>query len=68
MVHPLCQCDDCQEGGIRVTAANVVDHIKPIRERPDLRLVWGNLRAMAKRCLDRHTARTAGFAGRRGGT
>jgi 5-methylcytosine-specific restriction enzyme A len=67
MAHPLCQCDDCMDGTLKVTAANVVDHIQPIALRPDLRLVWSNLRAMNKRCHDRHTGRTRGTFARRGG-
>lgn len=59
--NPLCQCDDCQGGVLRVTPAEVVDHCVPIEERPDLRLVWGNLRAMSKAHHDAHTARTRGF-------
>jgi len=59
--NPLCQCDDCAEGAIRMTLAEVVDHIIPIEERPDLRLDWSNLRAMSKRCHDRHTGRTRGY-------
>ena len=61
-VHPLCQCPDCDEGRKRLTPANTVDHIKSIRERPDLRLEWSNLRAMHKNCHDRHTAKQQGFA------
>lgn len=53
--HPLCACPDCDEGRIRLRAANVVDHIVPISEGPSRRLDWTNLRSMAKRCHDRHT-------------
>lgn len=60
--HPLCQCDECQGGRGRVRLATVVDHIVPIRDRPDLRLERSNLRAMHKECHDRHTARAQGFA------
>lgn len=59
--HPLCECDDCKAGELRITPAGVVDHILSIEERPDLRLVWSNLRAMAKACHDRRTARDQGF-------
>lgn len=62
--HPLCECEDCEAGAKRLTIAEVVDHIIPIAERPDLRLEWSNLRAMAKRCHDRRTARDQGW-GRR---
>lgn len=60
--HPLCECDECKAGELRTTIAEVVDHRISIAERPDLRLEPSNLRAMAKRCHDRHTARTQGFA------
>lgn len=60
--HPVCECEECQSGLRRLLAAQVVDHRISINERPDLRLVWTNLRAMAKVCHDRHTARTQGFA------
>lgn len=59
--HPLCQCEDCDDGRKRITPAEVVDHIVPIRERPDLRLDWSNLRSMAKSCHDRRTAREQAF-------
>ena len=58
--HPLCECDECK-GAHTPDTAEVVDHIIPISERPDLRLVWTNLRAMSKRHHDAHTARTVGF-------
>lgn len=64
--HPLCECEDCQAGKLRVTGANVVDHIQSIAERPDLRLEWTNLRAMNKHCHDKHTARTQGYGRSRG--
>jgi 5-methylcytosine-specific restriction endonuclease McrA len=62
---PLCAW--CLARGI-VTAANTVDHIRPISERPDLRMVWGNLRSGCKPCHDAHTARetAAGHRGMRG--
>ena len=53
---PLCECDDCKRHGWLVPA-DVVDHIQPIEERPDLRLDWSNLRSMAKAHHDRRTAR-----------
>jgi 5-methylcytosine-specific restriction protein A len=61
---PYCQCDACKASGA-VVLATVVDHIVPIAERPDLRLVWSNLRSMAKAHHDAHTARTVGFGRRR---
>ena len=59
---PLCECDECQAGRIRVREAKVVDHIVPISERPDLRLDLSNLRSMAKPCHDKRTALEQGFA------
>lgn len=59
--NPLCECDDCKATGATV-AAQVVDHIIPIRQRPDLRLTWSNLRSMSKAHHDAHTAREQGFA------
>jgi len=55
--HPLCMCDDCKEGELRVTAASVVDHIVPISVDPSRRLDPTNFRSMSKTCHDRHTAR-----------
>ena len=60
--HPLCECDECRGGEGGIVPADVVDHIIPISERPDLRLEWSNLRAMSKPHHDRHTAKTQGFA------
>jgi len=48
--HPIC----CEAGCGK--PATVVDHIETIRTRPDLRLVWSNLRAM---CHPHHSARTS---------
>lgn len=62
---PLCECEGCQAGVVRITPAQVVDHVRSVRERPDLRLDWSNLRSMAKRCHDRRTAREQAFG--RGG-
>lgn len=63
MQHPLCECDDCKASGA-FTPAEVVDHIKSIKERPDLRLEWSNLRSMSKAHHDRRTAKEQGFAKR----
>jgi 5-methylcytosine-specific restriction enzyme A len=54
--HPMCECPDCKRNG-DIVEATVVDHIVPISQRPELRLVWSNLRAMSKQHHDRHTAR-----------
>lgn len=61
--HPLCECEECKTQG-RVTAAEVVDHIKP--HRGDRELFWNraNWQAMSKRCHDRKTAKEDGGWGR----
>jgi 5-methylcytosine-specific restriction protein A len=48
--HPLCQCDECQEGKKRVRAATVVDHIVP--HKGDMQLFWdkSNWQALADEC------------------
>jgi 5-methylcytosine-specific restriction protein A len=48
----VCSCGE---------ASRVVDHVISIRERPDLRLIASNCRAMCKRCHDQRTARDQGF-------
>lgn len=53
-LSPLCECDRCLSAHT-VALAEVVDHIIPIAERPDLRLDLSNLRSMTKRCHDHHT-------------
>lgn len=56
-LHPLCQCQDCDEGRKRLTLATVVDHIVP--HRGDERLFWdtSNWAAMAVECHNRKTQR-----------
>lgn len=58
-LHPLCVM--CTAEG-RVVAAEVVDHIVSIRDRPDLRLDPSNCRALCKRHHDQRTATEQGFA------
>ncbi len=54
--HPLCECDQCQAGKVRVLVANVVDHKVP--HKGDLTLFWdpANWQAMNKVCHDRYKA------------
>jgi 5-methylcytosine-specific restriction protein A len=61
--HPLCQCDECKGGELRVRVATVVDHIKP--HRGDMTLFWdrNNWQSMAKACHDKKTAREDGGFG-----
>lgn len=54
---PLCLL--CLEVG-RLTASHQVDHIKPIAERPDLRLAPCNVRGLCDSC---HSRRTATYKG-----
>jgi 5-methylcytosine-specific restriction protein A len=65
--HPLCACDDCDEGRKRTTLATVVDHRIP--HKGDKALFWdsANWQSMAKACHDRKTAREDGGFGRAGG-
>lgn len=63
-LHPLCQCELCREGTLRVRASTVVDHKIP--HRGNERLMWDqtNWQAMAKECHDSKTAREDGGFGR----
>jgi 5-methylcytosine-specific restriction protein A len=62
--HPLCQCEECDEGRVRLRPATVVDHRIP--HKGDLKLFWDrkNWQSMAKECHDRKTAREDGGFGR----
>ena len=51
---PLCLF--CLKQG-RLTPSRQVDHIRPIAERPDLRLDPANLRGLCDSCHSAHTAR-----------
>jgi 5-methylcytosine-specific restriction protein A len=54
--HPVCCAPGCGK------PTEDVDHILSVRQRPDLRLSWSNLRPF---CRSHHAARTAldqGFA------
>lgn len=54
---PLCECDACKASG-EVVPADVVDHIKPRCDYPELELDYDNLRSMSARHHNRHTAKT----------
>lgn len=58
-IHPTCAMWGCG------APANEVDHIVPMRDRPDLRLAWWNLRALCKSHHSRKTAHEVGFVKRR---
>lgn len=55
--NPLCE--DCLERD-QLVATEEVHHKIPISDRPDLRLVWDNLRALCKPCHSSITARSGG--------
>ena len=42
-------CQDCLAAG-RLTAADMVHHVKPLREYPELALVPSNLRPLCNKC------------------
>lgn len=52
--HPMCCVPGCG------CATEEVDHVLSVRDRPDLRLRWQNLRPL---CRSHHSARTAGEQG-----
>lgn len=55
-IHPICQSGEkCANLPIHLRVATQVDHIIPIRQRPDLRLVAANLQALCSSC---HSAKT----------
>jgi len=54
--HPVCSTPRCGE------MATDVDHVVSIRDRPDLRLEWSNLRALCGHHHDQRTALDQGFA------
>lgn len=56
--QPLCA--QCSEAGT-ITPAEEVHHEKPIRERPDLRLVLSNLVSLCKSCHSKITAQENGW-------
>ena len=52
---PFCQIETHCKGMMPDNVATEVDHIIPIRQRPDLRLVWSNLQSACRAC---HSAKT----------
>jgi predicted kinase len=44
----------CKQSG-RITAATLVDHILPLKQRPDLALAWDNLQPLCRTCHDKKT-------------
>ncbi|MCH8855997.1 MAG: HNH endonuclease [Proteobacteria bacterium] len=58
--QPLCECEDCRGGQLRVTPATVVDHI--VAPKGDAALFFNptNLQSMSKPHHDAKTAREDG--------
>lgn len=52
--YPLCANCATED---RVTPAQLVDHIEPLKERPDLATEWSNLRSLCHACHNRIGAR-----------
>lgn len=52
-VHPICEC-----GCGRL--ADTVHHIISVEEKPKLRLVWANLKAMKRECHEKEHGRLKG--------
>ena len=48
--NPLCVFHQRKR---ETVAATVVDHIKSVREAPELRLEWSNLQSLCKPCHDK---------------
>ena len=59
--EPLCR--RCTDFGL-ITAATVVDHIKRVEERPDLKLDRANLQPLCKTCHDgaKHSEDIRGYS------
>jgi 5-methylcytosine-specific restriction endonuclease McrA len=55
MANPICSVPGCCE------RTDEVDHIESIRQRPDLRLRWSNLRPFCKSHHSERTAKDQGF-------
>ena len=62
--NPLCAFHLRQR---QTVAATVVDHIKSVREAPDLRLEWSNLQSLCKPCHDRLRQQEQNAERRQGG-
>ena len=48
--HPLCV--HCDSQGL-TTVAVILDHIEPLKLRPDLALAWDNVRPLCRACHNR---------------
>jgi 5-methylcytosine-specific restriction protein A len=57
-LNPMCCIIGCSR------RAEEIDHVIPIRDRPELRLDWSNLRPLCRHHHSQHTARTTDFARR----
>lgn len=46
--NPFCRF--CAQDGMETIFGEARDHIIPVKERPDLRLVWKNVQSLCNRC------------------
>ena len=62
--RPLCECRDsrCRCGGRCSAPTIVIDHIIPVRERPDLALVTANVTPKCVSCHNTRTSREQGWS------
>lgn len=66
--NPFCEIrTHCFDRPIVFSIATQVDHIIPIRQRPDLRLAWSNLQSACESCHSAKTMRENREAGKGGG-
>ena len=56
-VNPICQCEKCQAGVLKLTPANTAHHIVPVGVNWALRLKMSNLLSMSRECHERHHGR-----------
>jgi len=49
LIDPLCECENCKKYEV-IKQADVVHHIKPVAEYPELRLSLNNLMSMSREC------------------
>lgn len=61
--HPLCECDECQGGKLRITPADTVNHSIPHRGNEVIFWDRSKWEAMAHACHSRHTAAKDGGFG-----
>lgn len=58
--HPFCRF--CEQQGREIGPADLVDHIIPVKDRPDLRLTWSNLQSLCRSHHEGTKARLEAYA------